>query len=157
MPEHPIIAIPKAIAEDINEQDFGVAFVARRSYANWRDRLEDQDALQVDVVPVNKYDPVLHDRSEIASRLSVDIVVRKRFGSSESDSDGNIAIEEVDALVQLTANIGEHYVADRVPDIDNAVWQETKVMAAYVPSHLRELRQFTGHVRITFEAYTAIP
>lgn len=157
MPEHHIIAIPKAIVADINDQDFGFEFVARRSYANWRDKLEEQDTLHVDVVPVNKFDPVLHDRSEIMSLLSVDIVVRKRFGSSEVESDGNIATAEVDALVQLTTDIGEHYVADRVPDVDDAVWRETKVMAAYVPSHLRELRQYTGHVRITFEAYSAIP
>jgi hypothetical protein len=45
-------------------------------------------------------------------------------------------------------------MADRLSEFDEAVWERTQMLAAFKPSHLRQYRQFTGIVRLTFKAQT---
>jgi hypothetical protein len=48
--------------------------------------------------------------------------------------------------------IAEYFVVDRFGDLESIAWQRTQILAAFKPSHLRQHRQFTGIIRLTFSA-----
>jgi hypothetical protein len=131
-----------------------------RSYADWDLALEDADNLHVDVVAVTT-----EQKSELAVRgpsiqyiIPVDIAIRQRFGSDKQNPDtGRIEVASVDALCQLTEEIHELFMPNRLTDFSDGVWQETKILACPVLKHLKELRQFTGIVRVSFAVVKKLP
>ena len=81
-----------------------------------------------------------------------DIVVRQKLSVPEQDpSTGRIELAEIDVLVGLVLEIHQFFLAARLASYDMAVWDKTEVRAAYIPKHLRQHRQFTGIVRVTFD------
>ena len=133
---------------------FSQTFTAERSYADWELPLDDAaaDALRVDVVPVNNPETDLETRGQVNYKAAADIVVRKKLNVPEQDpSTGRIAIGQIDALVALVLEIHQFFLAARLANYDSAVWDKTEIRAAYVPKHLRQHRQFTGIVRVTFD------
>ena len=133
---------------------FSQTFTAERSYADWELPLDDAaaDALRVDVVPVNNPETDLETRGQVNYKAAADIVVRKKLNIPEQDpSTGRIAIAQIDALVAFVLEIHQFFLAARLASYDSAVWDKTEIRAAYIAKHLRQHRQFTGIVRVTFD------
>lgn len=152
------VDIAEAIKDELNDEDFGIAFQAERNYADVSKMLTDLGTLHVDVVPW-KSESELGDRGELHYTVETDILLRKRFGGSDQDvSTGLIPNADIDSLMELRQKIGEFFTPSQVTSQTgreltaqpNAVWESTKCMAAYVRQHLKANRQFTGWLRVTY-------
>lgn len=148
------VEIATAVTAALNAATLSINFTAVRSYADWTDKLEDLDTLQVDVVPLQTVvDTQLASHAEIMYRWAVDVGVRKRFSGAEiTGPTGSIEIDEIDALVLLVEEIHEHLTAERLSDYTDAAWFETQLVQAYNRKQLREWNQFTGITRVVFDA-----
>lgn len=147
-----LVSTADAVLAVLAEHRFSQEFEPQRSYANWELPLEDSDDLHVDVVPVNSPEFDLETRGSIGYVPQVDIVIRKRLAQDQQEPDGSLILPEIDDLVYLVEEIAEHFVADRFSEVESIAWQRTQILAAYKPSHLRQHRQFTGIVRLSFSA-----
>lgn len=159
-------AVTSRIAAAVAEGEFGTAvFTPERTYADWDleltniDALDlrDSDKLHVDVVShTTQQATQLSSRGTIQYTVPVDIAVRRKFGTDKtSDDTGRVAVEEIDKLMLLVQQLHVLFTAQRlVQDFEHAVWDNaaggTNIVAAPVRQHLRELRQFTGIIRIFF-------
>lgn len=140
------MAVSQAMTDAINAASLGIDVKAERSYADWDDTLQEMDELHIDVVPVMHSDCELETRGEVKYTTLVDIGVRKRF-SPETQVNGKLPQEDLDSLVKLTEKLHELFVMSRI-DAYSAAWSSTDSRTSYVRKHLRELRQFTGIVRV---------
>lgn len=132
-------------------------FTPVKSWADWDDALTDENVLHVDIVPVGHPTTELDSRTQIRRETEVDIGVRKRFGPDVQDATGRVVFGEVADLVLLVEQIEEHLCTQRLasnePDI---AWESSDVRASFIRKHLRENRQFTGIVRVTFDSNKTI-
>jgi hypothetical protein len=153
-----IVKVAEAIKDELNAAAAGtfvLAFTAERT-CDTEMELADTGTLHVDVIEAAS--PMgLAGRGSVAFSCRVDIGVRKRFGVDEQTADGRIDLAEVDSLKLLVQQIGMYFVARRLATYNTAVWQSTDVRAIYIPRHLRELRQFTGIVRVEFRTEVELP
>lgn len=155
-----LVATAKAVALALNESTaFQQKFTAERSYADFDLPLTDadpSDRVLVDVVPVGmNYGCELTTQTTIDYSPAIDIVVRKRLGPERRQADGRFSPEEIDELVLFVEQINEFFGPNRMQSFDAAAWDAetgTKILAAYMPSHLRQHHQFTGRVRVPFVA-----
>lgn len=157
------IDIAEAIKDELNGEAFSQRFEAERNYADASKLLTDMDTLHVDVVPW-RAESTLADRGELEYTVETDVVIRKRFGVTEqSPSTGEIPVATIDELMGLRQEISEFFTPSAVTGqtgreltaVPNASWQETKVMASYVRPHLKQNRQFTGWIRLTYQVSRA--
>ena len=149
-----LVSTADAVRSALADHRFGQEFEPVRSYADWELPLEDSDELHADVVPVGSPDMELESRGSIAYAPQVDIVIRKRMAKEQQETDGTLILPEIDDLVLLVQEIAEYFMADRLTEFEDAAWAGTQMLAAFKPSHLRQYRQFTGIVRLTFTAQT---
>jgi hypothetical protein len=125
-------------------------FTPERSYAEWDMQVAESDGLRVDVV-LNTVEQKVdaQTRQGLKYEVPVDIAIRQRLGSDKQDLDtGRIAIEHIDNLMKLVEDIHLLYLRSK-PD-DGSVWHDTKIFVAPLKHHLREFRQFTAIIRVTF-------
>jgi hypothetical protein len=151
------VTVAKAVVSELAAATLSQKITPVRSWADWVQPLEVDDTckentLYVDVVPVATAQEIeASSRSTIAYTCPVDVAVRMKFGADRQDQDtGRIAIEEVDALMLLVQEIHERFTLTRMQDFDAAAWQGTKRLVAPHKPHLRDIRQFTGIVRVSF-------
>lgn len=163
-----LVQVAEAIRSELADHDFGVPFEPVRSYADWDLPLDMDDCeLHVDVVPFSAK-PSPETRGSKEYSVSVDVCIRKKLGFDEQHSEtGEIVNEEVDALVELTEQVGEYFAYDgplegRLPDVPEASWSMdtgssfreasggTDFKAMYDRDHLRELRQYTALIRLSY-------
>ncbi len=157
------VDIAEAIADELNGEDFDVVFTATRSYADPSVLLTDLQTLHVDVVPW-KAESELVSRGHLEYTVDTDVLIRQRVGLIDQDVyTGEMPNDVIDDLMHLRQKIGEFFtpsqttgqsgrVLTAVPD---AAWQATRCMAAYVRPHLKQNRQFTGWLRITYTVQRA--
>jgi hypothetical protein len=153
-----LITTADLIATAINAAEWdGVDdFKAVRSYATFEQTLEDQDVLHVDVVPVYNPTSELETRAEVVYVMAFDIAVRQRMGTEKQDqTTGEILTSTVDPLVSFVEAIHDYFCTDRFSGT-NTTWKGTEFRAAYVREQLKDLRQFTGIVRLTFEGIKSL-
>lgn len=114
--------------------------------------LEDLDTLHVDLVAAG-LSTIPESRSSLEYNAQIDVAVRYRFGVLEHDTDGSIDVEEIAPYLALLEEIGE-YLADpdnrRPPLKSDAVWIGNEIRAPWVPEQLRNNRQYTGIMRVTY-------
>ena len=151
-----LVSTAEAVLNSLADHRFSQEFEPQRSYADWELPLEDSNELHVDVVPVNAPDFELETRGSISYVPQVDIVVRKRLAQDEQEADGSLDLLVIDDLVCLVQQIAEFFVTDRFSEIESIIWQQTQILAAFKPLHLRQYRQFTGIVRLTFSATSEV-
>ena len=167
MDEAVSVTVAKAVVDTIVNSTLSQPDpVVLRSYAEWDLDLAKMDGLEVAESDKLRIDVVSHtteQTTELSSRTSrqylipIDVAVRKRFGANLQDEVNNrINVEEIDELILLTQELQELFTKLRTADTLNAVWQSTTIVSAPVREHLRELRQFTGIVRIIFRADVTI-
>ena len=151
-----LVQIADAIITELQAGTFTRDINPIRSYAEWSMELEDADTLHVDVVPVTMATE-LGDRNSLQYLCEVDVGIRQRFSQAGTDErDGRILNTAIDPLVELAEQIGE-LLSDpaerRLTDYTTATWEATNVLAPYYRDHLREMRQFTSVVRLTYRAF----
>jgi hypothetical protein len=149
-----LVDVPHAICEELNAATFGLAFEAKRSYADWSIELKDLDTLHVDVVPVPLIGGELESRSSADIELQFDIGIRKRFtGVDQQASSGRIQLDQIDELIALEQEIWIWLISRnyRVKGNTTAHWQESRILSAFSRKDLRTNRQFTGIVRSTYK------
>lgn len=151
-----LVSVADAIKGELETPDLGIPISPERSYAEWDIELQDLGTLRVDVVPV--FSPNVADmgtRGSYRYVAPVDIGIRKRFTRTEYEpSTGKLELSDVDNLVELVEAIHEHFAdGHALAAYPSARWQESKIVASYVKKHLRELRQFTGIVRVTYAVH----
>ena len=152
-----LVDVATAITAELAAASLGQTFVPARSYADWDEQLEDAGTLHVDVVPVNYDESALDSRESIGYVVSCDVGIRKRFGTDDQEvSTGRIELAEIDDLVLLVEAIHEFFIERRLAGYESAVWRETKIRSAYIRKHLREYRQFTGMIRVSYDVSKAI-
>ncbi len=159
-------ATTKDIAEAVRLQLYSGAFAMSiepvRSYADWTrpiesDELSEDGPVLVDVVAVTTDQSAepLTDTS-LALGVSVDIAVRRKFGTESLDDEtGAVEIEKVDALVELVEQIYTLFALDALSTLADVTWKETKIMVNPL-IRLLKMKQFTGVVRISFQASKSV-
>lgn len=153
MPEAVSVAVAKGVTSQLAVAELSQAFAPERSYADWDIQLEELDSLRVDVVAVQtEQQAERNSRGSMAYQIPIDVAVRKRFGGGAE----RVPLDEIDALVLLVEEIYESFELRRLADFDAAAFVEAKVIVNPDKAALRGLRQFTGIVRLTFEATKAV-
>ncbi len=168
MPEAVAVSVAKAVVAQIvaARSTLSKEFTLERSYADWEkplDTMEDlalreSDKLRVDVVGhMTEQTAALSSRTSVQIITPIDIAVREKFGPDKQDDDtGRIELARVDELMLLTQELYLMFMPQRLTSFPGAVWDAanggTKILAAPVKAHLRDLRQFTGLIRVVFRA-----
>ena len=161
MPDALAVTVAKAVTTALAGASLSQSFTPNRSYADWDLagsstglQLADADVLHVDVVlsqTEQQVNPV--NRDELGYIVPVMICVRQRFGTpDENSSTGAVNVSAVDALMYLVQQIHELFF--KKEEIEGQLagydWLKTAFVVAPVREHLREWRQFTGIITITF-------
>lgn len=158
------VAIAEAVKDRIESATALTSreYTVRRSYLEWdlelkgleKAELQEAEKLLIDVVAHSTDQQVeLSARGVLRYTVPIDIAVRRKFGESEKDlATGRIKVEEIDKHVLLVEELHKMFTTYRLGDFPYAVWDNEKggttILANPHRDHLRELRQFTGIVRV---------
>lgn len=134
----------------------GEAYSVDRVYDDGDELLSDSETnrIHVSVVMPEDYDGYEQDTNHsVAIRVTYAIVIRKRFAAvDQRPQDNTVDRDELDAMVELVENLADSPLFDTT--LTNfASWAETQVDQLYRRDHLRQYRQFTGSVSVTFELH----
>lgn len=153
-----LVQVAEAVKDLLNGHTFSQPVQAERTYPNFSMELKDLNTLRVDVVAVG------HPTSELATRGSVnylchvDIGIRKKFEREDREADTRrVSNEAIDPLVYLVEELHEFLCGEDQRRLTNpagldATWSETKIRATYIKEHLKDWSQFTGIIRVGYEA-----
>jgi hypothetical protein len=157
-----LVEAADAIVATLAAGAFSQAFTPVRSWAQWQRPFEIAEAvgLQVDVVPVSALDNDLSTRKSVKYSPAIDVVVRKKFGPADleevpGENAARVKFSQVAELVALLEEIHQALKAKRLgaagPDLQgNVAWESDRILAAYMPTHLRNHHQYTGVIRLTY-------
>ena len=128
-------------------------FTLERSYADWDYELENTESVRIDVALMTT-----RQESELLTRggllgytVPLDVAIRQKL--TLGDTDGRVSVAMVDGLMLLVQEIHELFTETRIGGYLKACWKEDpKITAAPVIKHLREMKQFTGLLRLVFIA-----
>ena len=132
-----ITDLAQSVADALNSGTFSMAFTAER-VALPDFELADMKDLHVTVVP-REVESALLDRARDSYDVKVDVAVQKKLTS--------LSNEEIDPLMALVQEILAHMNRRNLGD---AVWRKTENKPVYSPEHLREMRQFTSVLTLTY-------
>ena len=157
-----LLSVVDALVTTLNAATWsGPDFVARRSFADVFDEElagQDADAIQVDVIVPEAYDEVTLDtRAAVRRVVTIDIVIRRKFAADQYDVATNeIDPEKLAELVELGELLSLEATYARMNASTEAAWVSSEHDPIYRRDHLRQMRQFTGVVAITFEIYSEL-
>ena len=134
-----ITEIAQAVADLLNGHEFSTPFEAERVSLPEFDLADMQD-LHVTVVP-RQVESTTLDRGRDNHDAKVDVAIQKKVASL-----GN---EEIDPLMALVREVAD-YLNRRPLAAVGAVWRKTENAPVYSPEHLREMRQFTSVLTVTY-------
>ena len=132
-----ITDLAQAVADALNTGTFSMDFAAER-VALPDFELADMKDLHVTVVP-REVESALLDRGHDSHDVKVDVAVQKKLTS--------LANEEIDPLMALVQEISAHL---NRRNLVGALWRKTENKPVYSPEHLREMRQFTSVLTLTY-------
>jgi hypothetical protein len=138
----PLIAqIAQAVTDELNASAILPGVTAVRSYAPQYE-LPEMDILHVTVVPKGLTVAAV-GRSANQYDCQIDIAVQKRFQTD--------APAELDPLMNLVEEIAGFFRLKRLSAFPAAAWIKTEHNPIFAPEHMRELRQFTSVITLTFK------
>ena len=123
------------------------------SYLDYALERTGDELLHVDVVAtITKQKVELSTNGSYSYTVPIDVVIRKHLGEDKQvDGTGRVARAAVKEMMFLTQQLFEYAMPERLPDFDEAVWQATEILVAPNTKHLRDWKQFSAIVRITYE------
>lgn len=136
-----VIALADAIAASINAQTFTPPVTAERSHLPIFDLGQVGDAIKVSVVPRSL-------TVESAARtlnffdMSIDAGVQKRVDPNDP--------AEIDALLDLVEQIGDHLRLKRLGTMPEAQWLSSEHDPVLAAEHLERLSVFTSVLTLTY-------
>lgn len=166
MPHDPatIVQVADALKDEYARFDYGEAAVVERSYATWGLKLADVTGvdLELEDAKILHVEFAVHTTAQEAEQVAVgraamtspiDVVIRKKFGLVDQEAaTGRLQTEEIDRMMALTQAIHLKMMGKRLAGYSDAAWRGTELLAAPVKEHLRDLRQFTAVLRLTFRS-----
>ena len=135
-----ITDIADAVAAEINAGSFSQPVDAKREYLPHFD-LEDMQTLRVTVVP-KSVTTLPGGRGHNQHDYAIDVAVQQKLQTADNT--------EIDALMLLVDEIGDHFRFKRLSSYPNAMWLKTENQPVYAQEHLQEMRQFTSVLTLTF-------
>ncbi len=149
-------SVAAAVLAEVLGGTWSLPFESDWSYADWELPLEEVADLRLDVAPSPELPVELDNQSSLSSQVGIDLVLRQRFGGQDLDQEimGRVKRDLVSARVALLLELNAHFTKDRFEQFEAAAWVATRIKTLYVPVHLRTRHQFTGIVRLTFDAHT---
>jgi len=133
--------IANAVVAVLNGADLIPEFTAERTLLPIYD-LKALKQLKVSVVPKSRkitQGTRIHNIDEI----QIDIGVQKKFSDDS----------ELDDLLKLVEDICALFKAERLPGFASAICIKKENEPIYDPGHLRQFRQFTSVVTLTFKVF----
>jgi len=130
-------------------------FARVRSWADWKDDIEEATGLKVDVVGLS------YDQCELDTRDSVTYVcashvgVRRWFPRGQTETGGRIKRDAIDRLVYFVQELNELFCREngrRLATYPDAVWDETKILTTFNRKYLREKRMFFGLLKVSYRS-----
>lgn len=151
------VAIAEAIKDELKRNELSQSYELQRTYADFKLELESAGPLRIDVVNVTtETESTLAARGKLQWMCKTDIAIRKRFDqAARDDATGYLPTREVDPLVFLVQEVVELFCPTILPNCEGT-WETTKIVVCPDNTHLRDLRQFTGIVRIEHRIDKAI-
>lgn len=143
-----IIDIADALVTSLNDAPggtFSQAVTAERKYAPSFE-IKDMKTLHVTVVP-KEFDEERASRGALQSDYMIDIAIQKRLSTTITNTEPDALMVLVNEIAEFLRNIGKWTLASGA---GVAKWRKTKNAPIYAPSHLREFRQFTSLLKLTF-------
>lgn len=153
------VRIAEAIAAELRGHTFTLSPKVSRLYMQGKDLLlTEANTLRVDV-QVGDCETEFATRALTQYTCRTDIAVRKKFVPAETvAATGKIDVAEIDRLILLTQQIHDFFSRDsdnasgrRLANYEEAAFQNVEFRPLYFPNHLRENRQYTGIVAVTFQ------
>lgn len=141
MAQAEIIEAADAVVAELNATTFSQAFTAVRKYVPTYE-LQEMDSLHVTVVP-KRIEREAQDRASDAEEFMLDIGVQKRVGAA------NVDAATMDPLTYLCEEIADHFMRWSMASPE-AACIAIEHNPIYLPSHLREMGQFTSVITLTF-------
>lgn len=132
-----ITTIADAVVSELNSGSFSQDFTAVRK-ALPAFTLSDMSALHVTVVP-RAIENEIVSRAQDSHEVQIDVAVQKKLPGVDNT--------DVDPLMTLVQEIADHLERKMM---DSAYWRNTKNEPIYSPKHLREMRQFTSVLTLTY-------
>lgn len=151
-----LIQVADALVDTLNAMAWsGTTYEARLSFAAAYDEElsdGDEEAIQLDVIVPEEFDDVsLDTRGTIKRVATFDVVIRRKFRQQDNDAAGAIDTDQLKELIELGEKLSKAATFARMTDAADAAWTDSDHNPIYRRDHLRQLRQFTGVVAITFE------
>jgi hypothetical protein len=138
----PVITdIADAVTAELNGLDPQSPLAAVRSAKAPEFELPDMKTLRVTVVP-RGWESQTATRAAAQCDYQIDIGVQKKLAAGDNP--------EIDGLLGLVERIADHFRTHRLTAMPNAVWVGCENSPLYSPEHMKELRQFTGVLTLTF-------
>ena len=133
--------IADAVAAKINNANLVPGLVAERTLLPVFE-LKDLKALKVSVVPKSR--KITQDtRSHASDEIEVDIGIMKKIADDS----------ELDGLLKLVEDMEGIFKAERLAGYPNAVCVKKENDPIYDSEHLRQFRQFTSVLTLTFKVF----
>ena len=138
----PVITdIADAVTAELNGLDPQTPLGAVRSTKAPEFELADMKTLRVTVVP-RGWDIQTATRAAAQCDYQIDVGVQQKCETCDN--------AELDALLALVERIADHFRGQRLTAMPNAVWVKTENTPLYSPEHMKDLRQFTSVLTLTF-------
>jgi len=133
--------LAEAVKTAVNAESFSVAFTATR-VALPEFQLKDMATLHVTVVP-REIEIGLQARGRNRHTMGVDVAVQQRLATVDNAT--------VDALIALVEEVAGYMTRKNLTSGgETAYWSDTEINPLYDSGHLREMRQFTSVIRLTY-------
>jgi len=141
MPDAIAIQIAKAVVHDLNEHAFSESFTAVRKYYAVED-LKNMSDLHVTIVPKAHAQGIV-GRNQVDELYAVDVAVQKKIEVNDLDVG--------DPLMLLVEEIKDFLKFRKLADYVAASWVKTENEPLYSYEHMRDFRQFTSVVTVTYK------
>lgn len=135
-----LIALADAIVASLSAGTFSVPFQAERGYRPVVE-LPDLETVKVTVIP-KSLTITAASRVDSFYDCAVDIGVQRKVNVDEP--------AELDALMKLVEEIGDHLRGRRLEGAPDAAWLTLENDPVFAPEHLTEHRQFTSLLTVTY-------
>jgi len=135
------VQIAEAVKDDLNAETFSQAFTSVRKYLPVYD-LKEMKTLHVTVVP-KALAKIVAGRKEITEGYTVDVAVQKKVKVDDAAA--------VDPLMLLVEEIADFCMFHHPAGYPSAVCIKAENEPAWSYEHMKEFRQFTSVLTLTFK------
>ncbi len=135
-----LLKVADAVVSELNGAALSMAFTAARHYQPSFDLCEMKE-LHVSVVPKG-IEVSQAGRNTGSFDYKIDIGVQRKYAEESA--------AELDPLMALVEEIAELFRFKRLARLPEAAWIKTEHACVFAQEHMRELRQFTSVLTLTF-------